>query len=73
MTRTGKVKNTLVRARRFIADALRGFPFKGIGVSREKVRFRLVKGHQQIPKSNIVRFGDFAFGVRKGTIKNTLL
>ena len=39
--------NTSVRARRFIADALRGFPFKGVGVSREKVRFRLVKGHQQ--------------------------
>ena len=53
--RTGMVKNTSVRARQFIADALRkmftfslvlaprDFPFKGIGVSREKVRFRLVK------------------------------
>ena len=38
--------NTSVRARRFIADALRGFPFKGVGDSREKVRFRLVKAHQ---------------------------
>ena len=36
-----------VRARQFIADALRGFPFKGVGDSRRKVRFRLVKGHQQ--------------------------
>ena len=41
--RTGMVKNTSVRARRFIADALRGFPFKGIGVSREKVRFFFFK------------------------------
>ena len=47
MTRTGMMKNTSVRARRFIADALRGFPFKGVGDSREKVRFRLVKGHQR--------------------------
>ena len=39
--------NASVRARRFIADALRGFPFKGVGDSREKVRFRLVKGHQK--------------------------
>ena len=41
------VKNTSVRARRFIADAFRGFPFKGIGISRGKVRFRLVKDHQK--------------------------
>ena len=45
--RTGMVKNTSVRARRFIADTLRGFPFKGVGDSRGKVRFRLVKGHQK--------------------------
>ena len=50
-SRTGMVKNTSVRARRFIADALRGFPFKGVGDSREKVRFRLVKGHQKITDS----------------------
>ena len=53
VTRTGMMKNTSVRARRFIADALRGFPFKGIGVSREKVRFKLVKGHQH-KKTSIV-------------------
>jgi len=41
--RTGMVKNTSVRARSDSADALRGFPFKGVGDSREKVRFRLVK------------------------------
>ena len=45
--RTGMVKNTSVRARQFIADAFRGFPFKGIGNSRAKVRFRLVKAHSK--------------------------
>ena len=62
-TRTGMVKNPSVRARRFIADALRKMlafslvfaprvsPFKGVGDSREKVRFRLVKGYQQKPRN----------------------
>ncbi len=48
--RTGMVMNTSVRARSFALqndDALRGFPFKCIGVSREKVRFWLVKAQQQ--------------------------
>ena len=42
VTRTGMVKNTLVRARSFALqndDTFRGFPFKGIGISRVKVRF----------------------------------
>ena len=39
--------NPSVRARSDSDDALRGFPFKGVGDSREKVRFKLVKGHQQ--------------------------
>ena len=46
------VKNTSVRARSDSDDALRGIPFKGVGVSREKVRFRLVKAHHKQPKSN---------------------
>ena len=47
-----------VRARQFIADALRGFPFKGVGVSREKVLFKLVKGHQK-KRAGIILFSFF--------------
>ena len=60
--RTEMVMNASVRARRFIADALRkmfaftlvltprDFPFKCVGDSREKVRFRLVKVHNYTKK-----------------------
>jgi hypothetical protein len=43
VTLSGKVKNTSVRARSDSDDTFRGCPFKGIGNSREKVRFGLVK------------------------------
>ena len=49
--RTGMVKNPSVRARSFALqndDALRGFPFKGVGVSREKVRFTSFKQKAQV-------------------------
>ena len=67
----GMVKNTSVRARSFASqndDALRkmlafslvlaprAFPFKGVGNSREKVRFRLVKAHQQKSTGTILCF-----------------
>ena len=58
MPRTGMVRNTSVRARQFIADALRGFPFKGVGVSREKVRFIY---------DGIVIYGG-VFGLDKGVL-----
>ena len=66
VTLSGIAKNTSVRARRFIADALRMFPFKGVGDSREKVRFRLVKVHH-----NATHEGGFFRGDLIGKTKNT--
>ena len=68
--RTGMVKNTSVRARQFIAAALRGFPFKGVGVSRAKVRCRLVKVHHRQTKTPpLITRGAF-YAVCTGRTKN---
>ena len=41
----------MVRASGLVRDTFRGFPFKGIGNSRAKVQFRLVKAHQIYKKT----------------------